>query len=166
MQQELQKKLHRFRLWDASRGGLSTKIHAGSIDENCAVALSISSGDAHDGRQFESLYESLDQDNLIEAACLDRGYDADRIRNRLLYDGIEPVIPSISTRSIKPPFDALRYKQRNRIERFFSKIKHFRRNRNALRQTRFELLCCCSLGLQLLLSPKIREHYLMQSGAK
>ena len=110
-----------------SRGGLSTKIHAATIDENCSVALHLSAGSAHDGRQFETLYESLDPDNVLESAILDKGYDADRIRHRLSLDGIQPVIPPISTRSKKLHYDKELYRHRNLIERFFNKIKHFRR---------------------------------------
>jgi putative transposase len=107
-----------------SRGGLSTKIHAATIDENCSVALHLSAGYAHDGRQFESLYESLDPDNVLESTTMDKGYDADRIRERLSYDGVEPVIPPIPTRARKLPYDHARYCERNRIERFFNKVKH------------------------------------------
>ena len=60
-----------------SRGGFTTKIHAATIDENCAVALHVTAGQAHDGRQFEALYGRLDPDNVLEAAA-DRGYDAVR----------------------------------------------------------------------------------------
>lgn len=73
------------------------------------------------------LYESLEQENVLEAASLDKGYDADRIREQLLVDGIEPVIPPISSRSKKLYYDRRRYKGCNRIERFFNKIKQFRR---------------------------------------
>jgi transposase len=106
---------------------LSTKIHAATIDENCSVALHLTEGQAHDGRQFEALYESLDADNVLESAALDKGYDADRIRERLALDGIEPVIPPISSRCKILPYDKALYRQRNRIERFFNKIKNFRR---------------------------------------
>ena len=106
---------------------MSTKIHAATIDENHAVALHLTPGQAHDGRQFESLYESLEEDNVLESAALDKGYDADRIRERLSYDGIEPVIPPISTRSKKLHYDKELYRERNRVERFFNKLKHFRR---------------------------------------
>ena len=58
---------------------------------------------------------------------LDRGYDADRIRERLAYEGIQAVIPPLPTRCGRLPFDAQRYRRRNRIERFFSKLKQFRR---------------------------------------
>ena len=95
---------------DRSRGGFSTKIHAATLDENCAVALHLTPGQAHDGRQFETLYESLDPENVLEFAALDKGYDADRIRARLALDGIEPVIPPISSRSQKLAYDKERYR--------------------------------------------------------
>ena len=110
-----------------SRGGWGTKIHAATLDENCAVALHLTAGHAHDGRQFEALYESLDPDNVLEFAALDKGYDADRIRERLELDGIEAVIPPISTRCKKLPYDKELYRSRNRVERFFNKLKQFRR---------------------------------------
>jgi putative transposase len=121
-----------------SRGGFSTKIHAATIDENCSVALHVTPGEAHDGRQFEALYESLPADNVLESAALDKGYDADRIRERLALDGIEPVIPPISTRCQKLHYDQALYRERNRIERFFNKLKQFRRlatRYDKLRQT-------------------------------
>ena len=110
-----------------SRGGFSTKIHAATLDENCAVALHLTAGQAHDGRQFEVLYESLDPENVLEFAALDKGYDADRIRARLALDGIEPVIPPISSRSQQLPYNKELYRGRNRVERFFNKLKQFRR---------------------------------------
>lgn len=91
------------------------------------MALYLTPGHAHDGRQFESLYESLEPDNVLESAALDRGYDADRIRERLAIDGIEPVIPPLKTRSKKLYYDKELYRERNRIERFFNKLKQFRR---------------------------------------
>ncbi|MFZ4777982.1 MAG: IS5 family transposase, partial [Terrimicrobiaceae bacterium] len=126
-----------------SRGGLSTKIHAATIDENCSVALHLTEGQAHDGRQFETLYESLEAENVLESAALDKGYDADRIRERLALDGIQPVIPPISSRSKKLDYDRELYRQRNRIERFFNKIKAFRRiatRYDKLRKTFFAAL--------------------------
>ena len=130
-----------------SRGGFSTKIHAATIDENTPVALYLTEGHAHDGRQFEVLYESLDEDNVLEAASLDKGYDADRIREQLLVDGIEPVIPPLSCRSKKLYYDQRRYKGRNRIERFFNKIKQFRRiatRYDKLARSFFAALCIVS----------------------
>ena len=104
------------------------------------MALHLTPGHAHDGRQFESLYESLPEDNVLESASLDRGYDADRIRERLACDGVEAVIPPINTRSKKLHYDKALYRQRNRIERFFNKVKNFRRS-YPLRQIAKDLLC-------------------------
>lgn len=124
---------------------MSTKIHAATLDENCSVALHLTAGQAHDGRQFESLYQSLPQDNMLESATMDKGYDADRIRARLSYDGIEAVIPSIPSRSQKLPYDKIRYAQRNRIERFFNKVKQFRRI--ATRYDKLQQTFCAALYL-------------------
>ena len=87
---------------------------------------------------------------MLEAAALDRGYDADRIRERLALDGIEPVIPPISTRSKKLHYDKERYRERNRIERFFNKIKNFRRiatRYDKLRKTFFAAVYLCAAFL-------------------
>ncbi len=107
------------------------------------MALHLTEGQAHDGRQFERLYDTLDTDNVLESAALDKGYDADRIRQRLALDGLEAVIPPINTRSKKLFYDPVLYKARNRVERFFNKIKHFRRiatRYDKLRQTFFAAL--------------------------
>jgi len=111
------------------------------------VALHLTAGHAHDGRQFEPLYESLDPDNVLESATMDKAYDADRIRERLSYDGVQAVIPPIPTRANKLPYDRARYRERNRIERFFNKVKHFRRiatRYDKLAKTFFAALCIVS----------------------
>ena len=108
------------------------------------MALHLTAGHAHDGRQFEPLYESLDPDNVLESATMDKAYDADRIRERLSYDGVEAVIPPIPTRARKLPYDHARYRERNRIER---KLKHFRRiatRYDKLAKTFFAALCIVS----------------------
>lgn len=114
------------------------------------MALHLTPGQAHDGRQFESLYESLDPDNVLESAALDKGYDADRIRERLALDGIQPVIPPLNTRSKKLLYDKPLYRERNRIERFFNKLKQFRRiatRYDKLRRTFYAAVCLVSAFL-------------------
>jgi len=49
------------------------------------------------------------------------------LQSLLALDGIEAVIPPINTRGQKLPSDKARYRGRNRIERFFKKLKQFRR---------------------------------------
>ena len=57
----------------------------------------------------------------------DKGYDGDEVRQDLLLRGILPVIPPRSNRTEPIPCDYRRYRDRNRIERMFNRLKQFRR---------------------------------------
>jgi transposase len=57
----------------------------------------------------------------------DKGFDGDEVRSALLLKGILPVIPPRTSRKGPPGCDFKAYKDRNRIERMFSKLKQFRR---------------------------------------
>ncbi|MBB3457143.1 transposase [Rhizobium sp. BK313] len=62
----------------------------------------------------------------------DKVYDADRIRELIQEQSVTPNIPRKSNRRWKPCFSNGLYRERNLIERFFSKLKHFRRVRRQL----------------------------------
>jgi transposase len=62
-----------------------------------------------------------------EAVLADKGYDADGIVEAVEEGGAEAVIPPRSNRKHQRNYDKALYKERNLIERFFNKIKHFRR---------------------------------------
>jgi transposase len=57
----------------------------------------------------------------------DNAYDADRIREMIQDQGATPNIPPKSNRKWKLCFSKRLYRERNLTERFFSKLKHFRR---------------------------------------
>jgi transposase len=57
----------------------------------------------------------------------DKGYDGDAVRQNLLLAGILPVIPPKASRKNPPHCDFRAYKDRNRIERMFNRLKQFRR---------------------------------------
>jgi transposase len=57
----------------------------------------------------------------------DKGFDGDDVRSALLLQGISPVIPPKANRVDPPACDFKAYKDRNRIERMFSRLKQFRR---------------------------------------
>jgi transposase len=61
------------------------------------------------------------------ALLADKGYDSDAVRERLLVHGILPVIPPKITRREPTSCDFHRYRDRNRIERMFNRLKQFRR---------------------------------------
>ncbi|SUU90585.1 DDE family transposase [Aminobacter aminovorans] len=57
----------------------------------------------------------------------DKGYDSAFLREELLIHGIRPIIPPKANRKARPVCDFQAYKDRNRIERLFDKLKQFRR---------------------------------------
>ena len=57
----------------------------------------------------------------------DKAYDAEHFRNYPGNRQIEAVIPSTASQTVQYPLDAEAYKRRNVIERFFCKLKNWRR---------------------------------------
>ena len=57
----------------------------------------------------------------------DKGYDGDDVRSSLLIKGILPVIPPRANRKNPAACDFRAYKDRNRIERMFNRLKQSRR---------------------------------------
>ncbi len=77
----------------------------------------------NDITQAEGLIEGFSFDNLLA----DRGYYSDRFRAHIADTGAEAVIPSSRSRAQAIPYDTHIYGDRNLVERFINKIKHFRR---------------------------------------
>ena len=57
----------------------------------------------------------------------DKGYDADYIVEAVDKMEAEVVIPPKSNRNAPRDYDKYLYKERNKIERMYGKLKHFRR---------------------------------------
>lgn len=57
----------------------------------------------------------------------DRGYDAQAILDLIVQHGSRPHIPTQRDRKLQRSVDHAIYRQRNLVERFFNKLKHFRR---------------------------------------
>lgn len=60
------------------------------------------------------------------AVIADKGYDADALVETLERRNITPVIPPKTNRKQQRPCDFTLYRERNLVERFFNKIKHYR----------------------------------------
>jgi putative transposase len=106
-----------------SRGGLSTKINVGVDALGNPVRFILTPGQLHDILQAEDLISGFSFENLLA----DMGFDSDRFRCRIAEAGAQAVIPSSRVRSQAIPYDKHIYRDRNLVERFINKIKHFRR---------------------------------------
>jgi len=106
-----------------SCGGFSSKIHVKVDGNGMPLAIVITKGQASDIGQGEKLVEADKCENLLA----DRGYDSDLFRTMLKKKGINSVIPGRKNRKEAIEYDQQIYKKRNKIERFFGRIKEFRR---------------------------------------
>jgi transposase len=80
----------------------------------------------------------------------DKAYDGNSIRDLIEAQGAVPNIPAKSNRKWKPCFSKTLYRERNQVERFFSKLKHFRRI-----ATRYEKLADNFLAMVQLASMRL-----------
>jgi transposase len=86
--------------------------------------LLLTEGQVSDYRGAATLLPALPDAEVLIA---DRGYDSNWFREALSELEIEPCIPGRSNRKVPIPYDAELYKQRNRIERMFGRLKDWRR---------------------------------------
>jgi transposase len=87
------------------------------------VRFLLAPGNSHDILAVPALLEG----HRPQAVLADRAYDANSLRQHLDQIGAEAVIPSTRSRRAPIPHDTIVYRLRNRIERCFNKLKHFRR---------------------------------------
>src|ERR1700704_5244423 len=118
------KKSHPDRCMGRSRSGLTTKIHALTDARGLPLELVLTPGQAGGCPVAAQLLGHLREDTIVLA---DKAYDADWLRRQIEATGAAPHIPPTAHRRRKPCFSPVLYRARNRIERFFNRIKHFRR---------------------------------------
>ena len=114
------KKTDKRRCLGRSRGGLGTKIHASNNQDGLPLKLELTPGQAHDSPPCETLLTGLQPGQWVLA---DKAYGAEWIRNMIWEQGAIDMIPSKSNRKIPKEFDKEMYRQRNKIERFFCRLK-------------------------------------------
>ena len=107
----------------------------------------MTAGQAHDGQIAEALLDHLGPQTIVLA---DKAYDADRIRSMIKAQGATPNIPPKNKQRCKPFFSKHLYRERNLVERFFSKLKHFRRV-----TTRYDKLAANFLAMVQLASMRL-----------
>ena len=88
------------------------------------MQLELSAGQANDAPMAELLLNDLPKGALVLA---DRAYDADWIRDVIEDQDCKACIPPKANRAEDFPYSKRIYKKRNLVERFFCRIKQFRR---------------------------------------
>ena len=106
-----------------SRGGLTTKIHALVDADGLPIGLTLTEGQAHDGRSAAPMLGGLARGQTLLA---DRAYDSDALRQMMADRGAWANVKPLARRLSKPAFSPFLYRYRNLVERFFNKLKHFR----------------------------------------
>lgn len=69
----------------------------------------------------------LEKATGAEAVIADKGYDSDALVQRIEASEAESIIPPRSNRKSPRDYDRHRYQARNLVERFFNRLKQFRR---------------------------------------
>ena len=101
---------------------MTTKVHAlvDALGNPCNLILT--AGQVHDLTCAQPLLEDVNPGALLT----DKAYDADSFIDSLEKRAITPVIPPKANRKVKRDCDFALYRERNLVERFFNKIKHYR----------------------------------------
>ena len=109
-----------------SRGGYGTKVHVAVNGKGHPGVLKLTPGQAGDAPHAADLLAGRTRGE-VEAVVGDRGYDSDanvrlvrRLRARV-------VIPPLKCRTHRRRYSKVLYRGRNVVERFWSKVKQYRR---------------------------------------
>lgn len=102
---------------------MSTKINAVVDERGLPVRIVLSAGQASDKAAVPELIAGLP---AAKALIADRGYDAQAIIDLVRETGGNAHIPTQRDRKVQRSVDRALYRQRNLVERYFCKLKHFR----------------------------------------
>lgn len=123
-----------------SKGGLTTKIHAAVDALGNPVHVHLSGGQESDCKHFDKIADALPED--VKAIVGDKGYDTNAVVERIEQHQAAVVIPSKSNRKEAREIDENLYEDRNKVERFFLKIKQ-----NRAVATRYDKKAACFLAV-------------------
>lgn len=87
------------------------------------IGFALTGGEVADITQAQNLLRGRD----FKEAVADKGYDSDELVQFIRDEGAKAVIPPRSNRLYKRRWNKQAYKDRNIIERFFCRLKQFRR---------------------------------------
>jgi transposase len=126
---------------------LTTKIHLLCNALGQPLDFVVTAGQVADCTQAIPLLG----ERTAQAVLADKGYDADAIVQHIEASGAQPVIPPKANRKVQRSYDRTLYRQRNRIERCFSKLKHFRRVATRFEKNKINFQALVALACSVLL---------------
>lgn len=106
-----------------NRGGLTTKVHATCDALGNPIRVLLTPGQRGDITQAPALIDGYETGAVLG----DKGYDADGLVAQIAEAGAVVVIPSKRNRVAPRAHDRNLYADRNKIERFFNRLKRYRR---------------------------------------
>lgn len=98
-----------------------------TASDRSVVGFSLSGGEAHDSPEGIALLAQVERQEEQIYILMDRAYEGDKMRSAAEEKGFIPVVPPKRNRKDPWEYDKERYKQRNEIERYFLRLKRFRK---------------------------------------
>lgn len=104
------------------------------------VHVHLSGGQEADCQHFAQIADALPAQ--VKAVVGDKGYDTNAVLARIAEAGAEAVVPAKKSRCEARQIDKNLYRDRNKVERFFLKIKQ-----NRAVATRYDKTAACFLAV-------------------
>ena len=89
--------------------------------------MHLSGGECHDAPEGNKSLETVGESYPNVPVLMDKAYEGDKTRTLAQNNGHPPVVPPKTNRNEPWEYDKELYKKRNVVERFFRRIKAFRR---------------------------------------
>ena len=118
---------------------MTTKVHALVDALGNPLRVVLGPGQQADCRRAADLLVAAKGAGNVLA---DKAYDTDAVVASVVALGAQVVIPSKKNRLVQRVIDRNLYRDRNKVERFFSRLKQFRRL-----ATRYDKTACSFLGM-------------------
>lgn len=131
-----------------SRGGYSSKIHVSVDALGNPRRVMLSGGQVHDLKMSASLIEH----EQTEAVVADKAYDSNEFIAIIKQAGAQAVIPPKANRLEQRAYDENLYADRNKVERFFNRLKHYRRLATRYEKTARNFLAFWQLACAVMLT--------------
>ena len=135
-----------------SREGFTSKIHAATDENGKAMCIFITGGNIYDSTQAEKLLHDTIHERVY--VLEDKAFDSEQILKYIEKNRAITVVPPRKNRKEQREYDKSIYKNRNQIERFFNRLKQFKRIATRYDKLLFSFLSLVQFAVALITIPK------------